>query len=236
MYGKMSCLKMWAFTNMIRSNLKLNHGTFEYYLLQIVPNTKLEEIQNKFQHFELLCEQNKNIVLDFEGEFDFTKLGDLLIDINDAAASHGINIHSIVENEQISTDSLFGIPVISLPKTPRTHQHIYNRTLIIDEPVRSGIKIENDGDIIITTFVSDNAEVVASGNIHVYGEARGRIIAGSAGNTTARVFIQSFNPELISIGGIYRTLENQLPQNIKNKAVMVMLDDKQRLSLIPLTK
>lgn len=221
---------------MIRNSLKLNHGTFDYYILQIVPNTKLEEIQNKFLHFKDFCEQNKNIVLDFEGNFDFTNLSNLLIDIHNAAQTHGINIHSIIENKSITADSVFGIPVISLPKTYKTQQHIYNHTLIVDEPVRSGIKIENDGDIIITTFVSDNAEIVASGNIHVYGEARGRIIAGSAGNAQARIFIQSFNPELIAISGIYRTLENELPQNIMHQAVMIMLDDKERLSLIPLTK
>ena len=37
---------------MIRNNLKLNHGTFEYYVLQISSNTKLEEIQNKFSNFK----------------------------------------------------------------------------------------------------------------------------------------------------------------------------------------
>jgi septum site-determining protein MinC len=182
-----------------------------------------------------LCEQNKTIVIDFAGDFDIKGINDLLIDINDIAKDHNINIHSIIENKSIKAGSVFTVPVIDLPKTTKI-KHIYNHTLIIDEPVRSGIKIENDGDIIVTSFVSDNAEIIASGNIHVYGEARGKIIAGYDGSRNARIFIQSFNPELIAISGIYRTLENELPQNILHKAVMVMLDDKNRLSLIPLTK
>lgn len=220
---------------MIRNSLKLNHGTFEYYVLQICPATKPEEIKNKLLHFGSLCEQNKNVVLDFEGNFEFECLSNLLMDIHEAAQTHGIKIHSIIENEVIKTDSIFGIPVISLPKVTKA-QHIYNKTLIIDEPVRSGIKIENDGDIIITSFVSHNAEIVATGNINIYGEAKGRIIAGSSGDRKARMFIQGFNPELIAISGIYRTLENELPKNILDKAVMVMLDDKNRLSIIPMTK
>lgn len=220
---------------MIRNSLKLNYGTFEYFILQIAPNTKLIEIQNKFLHFDALCQQNKNIVLDFDAKFDYDSLSNLLLDISAAAQLHGINIHSIIANKSIMADSLFGIPVVSLPRSHKV-QHIYNRPLIIDEPVRSGIKIESDGDIIVTTFVSDNAEIIASGNIHIYGEARGRIIAGAAGDHKARIFIQYFNSELISIGGIYKTLENELPQNIRHKAVMIMLDEKDRLSITSLAK
>ncbi|MCC2625950.1 MAG: minC [Burkholderiales bacterium] len=220
---------------MIRNTLKLNHGTFDYYVLQIMPGAKIDDIQNKFLHFKTICEQNKNIVLDFVGEFNFDLLSNLLANINDAAQIYGLNIHSILENKLIKTDSILGIPVIDLPGTQKI-THNYNKTLIVDEPVRSGIKIEHDGDIIVTTFVSDNAEIVATGNIHIYGEARGRIIAGSDGDKEARIFVSSFNPELISISGIYRTLENELPQNIMHKAIMVMLDDKDRLSLVPTVK
>src|SRR5579863_6671857 len=220
---------------MIRNNLKLNHGTFDYYILQITPGAKIEDIKNKFLHFKTVCEQNKNIILDFVGEFNFDNLSNLLANINDAAKIHGLNVHSIVQNKWIKADSVLGIPVIGLPNTGKI-PHIYNKALIVDEPVRSGIKIEHDGDIIITTFVSDNAEVIAAGNIHVYGEARGRIIAGSYGNKQARIFVQSFDPELISISGIYKTLENELPKNIMHKAVMITLDDKDRLLLTPLTK
>ena len=66
---------------MIRNTLKLNHGTFDYYVLQIAPNTRLEEIQNKFLHFNSLCEGNKNIVLDFEAGFDFHNLDNFLMNI-----------------------------------------------------------------------------------------------------------------------------------------------------------
>jgi len=220
---------------MIRNSLKLNHGTFDYYILQITTGARIEDIQNKFLHFKTISEQNKNIILDFVGEFNFDNLSNLLANINDAAKIHGLNIHSIAENKWVKADSVLGIPVIGLPNTGKI-PHIYNKSLIVDEPVRSGIKIEHDGDIIVTTFVSDNAEIVAAGNIHIYGEARGRIIAGSDGNKQARIFVQSFNPELISISGIYKTLENELPQNIMHKAVMIMLDDKDRLLLTPFTK
>lgn len=220
---------------MIQNNLKLNHGTFDYYILKVTSGVKIQDIQNKFLHFKTVCEKNKNIILDFVGEFNFDNLSNLLANVNDAAKIHGLNIHSIIENPSIKADSILGFPVISLPHTGKI-PHIYNKTIIIDEPVRSGIKIEHDGDIVVTTFVSDNAEIVAAGNIHIYGEARGRIVAGSDGNKQARIFIQSFNPELISISGIYKTLENELPQNIMHKAVMITLDEKDRLLLTPLTK
>jgi septum site-determining protein MinC len=106
--------------------------------------------------------------------------------------------------------------------------------LLIEEPVRSGIKVENDGDVIITTLVSHNAEIIASGNIHVYGDCRGRVLAGNGGNKKAKIFIARFNAELISIAGIYRVIEDKLPDNLHNKAVQIFLDEKERLNVIPL--
>ena len=54
-------------------------------------------------------------------------------------------------------------------------------------------------DLIINGTVNPGAEVIADGNLHVYGNLRGRAIAGGADNTEARVFALNFDPELVSI-------------------------------------
>ncbi|MDO6567260.1 septum site-determining protein MinC [Alteromonas sp. 1_MG-2023] len=73
---------------------------------------------------------------------------------------------------------------------------------VISRPVRSGQQVYAEGgDLVITAAVSEGAEVLADGNIHVYGTLRGRALAGVKGNIHARVFCQSLDAELISIAG-----------------------------------
>jgi septum site-determining protein MinC len=98
-------------------------------------------------------------------------------------------------------------------------------TLIIDRPLRSGQRIYAEGDLVILGQVSNGAEVIAEGNIHVYAPLRGRALAGVHGNHAARIFCTCLEPELISIAGIYRTTENPLAADVHGKPVQVRLDD-----------
>jgi septum site-determining protein MinC len=79
------------------------------------------------------------------------------------------------------------------------------KTKFHSSPVRSGQQVvSKGGDLVITASVSQGAELLADGNIHVYGALRGRALAGMSGDTQARIFCQSFAAELISIAGFYR--------------------------------
>ena len=47
-------------------------------------------------------------------------------------------------------------------------------SLLIAEPVRSGQRIHAQGcDLVVTATVNPGAEIIADGNIHVYGPLRG---------------------------------------------------------------
>lgn len=78
-------------------------------------------------------------------------------------------------------------------------------TKMLTSPVRSGQQVvSKDGDLIIAASVSHGAELLADGNIHVYGALRGRALAGISGDRNARIFCQSLEAELVSIAGFYR--------------------------------
>ena len=99
-------------------------------------------------------------------------------------------------------------------------------TLIVDKPLRSGQQAyAKGGDLIVHAAVNAGAEVLADGNIHVYGPLRGKAIAGSRGNTEARIFTTCLEPELIAIAGVYRTTEMPLPKDVAGKPAMVRLID-----------
>ena len=99
-------------------------------------------------------------------------------------------------------------------------------TLIVDKPLRSGQQAyAKGGDLIVHAAVNAGAEVLADGNIHVYGPLRGKAVAGSRGNTEARIFTTCLEPELIAIAGVYRTMETPLPKDVAGKPAQVRLVD-----------
>jgi septum site-determining protein MinC len=80
---------------------------------------------------------------------------------------------------------------------------------IINQPVRSGQQVHApEGDLIILASVQAGAEVLAAGNVHIYGPLRGRALAGIHGAEHARVFCQSLEAELVSIAGHYKISED----------------------------
>ncbi|WP_280188637.1 septum site-determining protein MinC [Delftia sp. PS-11] len=97
--------------------------------------------------------------------------------------------------------------------------------LIVDKPLRSGQRVYARGtDLVVLAMVSYGAEVIADGNIHVYAPLRGRAIAGARGHTGARIFSTCMEPQLLSIAGIYRTIETDLPADVAAKPAKVRLD------------
>lgn len=96
--------------------------------------------------------------------------------------------------------------------------------LVIDKPLRSGQQVYARGrDLVVLSMVNAGAEVIADGHIHVYAPLRGKAMAGARGNTDARIFALSLEPELLSIAGIYRTSENPLPEGVWGKPTQVRL-------------
>lgn len=108
-------------------------------------------------------------------------------------------------------------------------------TLVIDKPLRSGQQVyAKGGDLVVLAVVSHGAEVIADGSIHIYAPLRGKAIAGARGDTSARIYTQSLEAELLAIAGIYRTAENPLPADVAGKPAQVHLQG-EKLLLQPLT-
>lgn len=118
------------------------------------------------------------------------------------------------------------------------HQLPPARTLVIDKPLRSGQQIYAKGcDVVVLAMVSYGAEVIADGSVHVYAPLRGRAVAGVSGNTQARIFSTCMQPQLLSIAGVYRTFDDDLPEQLAGKPAQARLDgqvDSEKLLLEPL--
>ncbi|WP_239326794.1 septum site-determining protein MinC [Snodgrassella gandavensis] len=99
-------------------------------------------------------------------------------------------------------------------------------TLVIDRTIRTGQQVYAEkSDLIVLGLVSEGAEIIADGNIHIYGPLRGRALAGAAGNKDTRIFAQSMQAELVSVAGIYRIFDQQLPAHLDRHAVQIFLQN-----------
>lgn len=139
-----------------------------------------------------------------------------------------------------------GVPIVELASTAATEQkkdapdqrsdsngdnvaRPRSQARIVDQPVRSGQQcVSKHGDLILLSPVSSSAELIANGNIHVYGTLRGRALCGVHGDTSARIFCSSLEAELVSVAGHYKLLE-EVPAAVQNRPVQISLQDDQLL-------
>ena len=125
------------------------------------------------------------------------------------AQAHGIAVlHGSSTHDKLLIDSPLEISRTQQPAVESC------ATKILSTPVRSGQQVvAKGGDLIIAAAVSHGAELLADGNIHIYGPLRGRALAGMSGDKNARIFCHALEAELISIAGYYRLRDAIEPRN-----------------------
>ena len=97
--------------------------------------------------------------------------------------------------------------------------------LVVTRPLRSGQRIyARHTDLVVIGMVSQGAEVIADGNVHVYGPLRGKAMAGARGDTSARIFTTHLDAELLAVAGVYRVVEDKLDRTLQNQPALVRLD------------
>lgn len=107
---------------------------------------------------------------------------------------------------------------------PDTTEKRASSALVHTQMVRSGQRVyARHRDLIVSAGVASGSEVMADGCVHVYGSLRGRAIAGTRGDTSARIFCQEFHAELVSIAGVFRNFET-IPAELSGKPVQLWLD------------
>ncbi|MCP5196836.1 MAG: septum site-determining protein MinC [Gammaproteobacteria bacterium] len=173
---------------------------------------------------------NTPVVIDLEGMtdspegLDFNGLYELL-------RAHGmvpVGIRNGTPMQQAAA-RLAGLPVLPESRAANNGKKLERtesasmRSRIVNHPIRSGQQIyAPDGDLIVLGAVSAGAEVIADGNIHIYGVLRGRALAGVRGDTESRIFCQGLEAELVSIAGRYRISE-QIEPSDRGKAAQIRL-------------
>ncbi|ANN79270.1 septum site-determining protein MinC [Bordetella flabilis] len=109
--------------------------------------------------------------------------------------------------------------------TPTPGDPQSSSALVISRPLRSGQRVyARHSDLVVIGMVSPGAEVIADGNVHVYGPLRGKAMAGARGDTSARIFTTHLDAELLAVAGVYRVVEDKLDATLHGQPALVRLD------------
>ncbi|MDQ8038945.1 MAG: septum site-determining protein MinC [Rickettsiella sp.] len=110
------------------------------------------------------------------------------------------------EQQTFATQAGLAILANIKPENTETHPKSLSpiTAKLVTQPVRSGQQIyAKNSDLIVLTSVSPGAEILADGNIHIYGKLKGRALAGVTGNKNTHIFCKNLEAELIAIAGHY---------------------------------
>ncbi|MFG0379865.1 septum site-determining protein MinC [Pseudomonas sp. zbq_18] len=209
--------------------LELAHNDLERLDRQLAE--KVAQAPNFFQNIPLVLALDK--LPEGEGELDLGKLMEV-------CRAHGLRTLAIraTREDDIAAAEALDIPVLppsgarekliepaeSRKKPEKPAEPVVKPTKVITSPVRGGQQIyAQGGDLVVMAAVSPGAELLADGNIHVYGPLRGRALAGVKGDTKARIFCQQMGAEMLSVAGQYKTAEDLRRDPLWGQPVLVSL-------------
>jgi septum site-determining protein MinC len=115
-----------------------------------------------------------------------------LVDLRDRLSERNVSLWAVIGESPTTehTSQLLGLATrISKPRPEeQRHDVITDDTaLFISKTLRSGKRVEFPGHVVVMGDVNAGAEVIADGNVIVWGRVRGMIHAGAKGNRSATI-------------------------------------------------
>lgn len=130
-----------------------------------------------------------------------------LVNLRDQLSERGIYLWAVVSESPTTeqTAQLLGLATrISKPRPEETRIYAVDdlgeeTALFLNRTLRSGTRIDFSGHVVVLGEVNPGAEIVAEGNIIIWGRLRGMVHAGSKGNREAVICALDFSPMQLRI-------------------------------------
>jgi len=131
-------------------------------------------------------------------------------------AAQGLGLATRVPGSQTDLD---GRPLssaqVSAPNQPQTQSTQTNGALFLKETLRSGRSVFHEGAVVVMGDVNPGAEIIAAGDVIVWGRLRGLVHAGALGDETAVICALTLTPTQLRIADQIAIS----PKSSKHKAV-----------------
>lgn len=130
-----------------------------------------------------------------------------LVDLRDRLSERGISLWAILSESPTTeqTSQLLGLATrISKPRPQESIDYGVEdlgkgTALFLNQTLRSGTRIEFAGHVVVLGDVNPGAEIVAEGNIMIWGRLRGMVHAGAEGDVEAVICALDFSPMQLRI-------------------------------------
>jgi len=115
-----------------------------------------------------------------------------LVDLRDKLSERNVSLWAVIGESPTTehTSQLLGLATrISKPRPEEQKRDAItdDTALFISKTLRSGKRIEFPGHVVVMGDVNAGAEIIADGNVIVWGRVRGMIHAGAKGNRSATI-------------------------------------------------
>ena len=116
-----------------------------------------------------------------------------LVDVRDRLSERNVSLWAVISESPTTehTSQLLGLATrISKPRPEEqkpAEAVSQDTALFINKTLRSGKRVEFPGHVVVMGDVNAGAEIVAEGNVIVWGRVRGMIHAGAKGNRAASI-------------------------------------------------
>lgn len=130
--------------------------------------------------------------------------------LRDALSSRNISLWAVVGNSPLTeqTARTLGLDTrLTKPrlqaesKLPETTYYDGEQAILVQRTLRSGYKLEFPGHVIVVGDVNPGAEIVAGGDVVVWGRLRGVVHAGAEGKEDAVICALDLSPTQLRIAG-----------------------------------
>jgi len=180
----------------LRDGLLITFGNGEWTALE---GALLEQIRNQQSFF-----QGARIALDVGSKI--LRVNELVA-LRDRLSDRGVSLWAVLSESPTTekTAQLLGLATrISKPRPEENRKFAVDNlgdatALFINKTLRSGTRIEFAGHVVVVGDVNPGAEVVAAGNVIVWGRVRGMVHAGAKGDTSAYICALDLSPTQLRI-------------------------------------
>ena len=147
-----------------------------------------------------------------------------LVSLRDKLSEHGVSLWAVLSESPTTekTAQLLGLATrISKPRPEEMRQYSVDdlgdeTALFVSKTLRSGMRIEFPGHVVVFGDVNPGAEIVAEGNVLVWGRVRGMIHAGAKGDKSAYICALDLSPTQLRIAdevsAVLKPLDSPRPE------------------------
>lgn len=131
--------------------------------------------------------------------------------LRDRLSDREISLWAVVSNSPVTerTAQVLGLATrLSTPKPERVIRQMDTQlpgedAILIQRTLRSGFRVSTHGHVVVIGDVNPGAEIIADGNVVVWGRLRGTVHAGAQGNEQSVVCALEMSPTQLRIANLF---------------------------------